>query len=157
MTNEPLPDAIAAYAAGLEAEIAILRQVGALSARQREAGAANDIDGLALIGDQRDRLMASLVAVEHDIRPIRERLALDRDRASTLPGFEAVVALHRDAGRLVADILASDERTVGALRDAESARRFAAQTIELGEKTLSAYRRVVARPVSSASLFDSKG
>lgn len=157
MTLDPIANAIAAYAAGLEAEIAILRQLDGLSARQREASAANDIEGLNRIGDERDRLMASLVAVEDDIRLIRQRLAEDRDRASSQPSFARLVALHREAATLVGDILTSDEQTLQALRDAETARRFASRTLELGESTLSAYRRVVARPVTSASLFDTKG
>jgi hypothetical protein len=43
------------------------------------------------------------------------------------------------------------------LREAEIARRFAAQAIEAGENTLAAYRRVVAPPLASASLLNKRG
>jgi hypothetical protein len=46
---------------------------------------------------------------------------------------------------------------MAALRDAEAARRFAAQAIDAGETTLAAYRRVVAPPPASAAIVDERG
>lgn len=53
-------------------------------------------------------------------------------------------------------ILGADEQTVRALRDANLARRAAAQVLEQGEATLAAYRRVVT-PSSSPTLVSFRG
>ena len=74
-----------------------------------------------------------------------------------MPGFAAVVECHRAAGALVSRIMASDEETAKALRDAEAARRFAAQTLDLGETTLSAYRRVVAPAPPGPAVVNQRG
>lgn len=157
MTHEELAHAIATYGAGLEAELTLLRQLQRLAALQQEASAANELQLLAQLGDERDRLMASLVELEHQLRPIREQLAGEIAQASRQPGFDDVVALHRAAGQLVSTILSADRETVQSLRDAEIARRFAAETIEKGETTLAAYRRVIAPRPPSAALVDRHG
>ena len=74
-----------------------------------------------------------------------------------MPAFEEVAALHRVAGDLVARILASDSRSLQALKDAEHARRFAADAMEKGESTLAAYRRVVAPPVEGSRIVNRRG
>ena len=51
------------YRAGLEAEIAVLRQLATLAAREREVTATGPLSALHEITDGRDRLMASLVAI----------------------------------------------------------------------------------------------
>jgi len=157
MTRDELASAIAAYGAGLEAELTLLRQLQRLAALQHEVIAGSKLDLLPPIGDERERLMASLVEVEHQIRPMREVLARAIDQASGAPGFGDVVALHRAAGQLVSTILSADQETTQALRDAEVARRFAAQAIEQGESTLAAYRRVIAPPLPGAALVDRRG
>ena len=48
-------------------------------------------------------------------------------------------------------------QTMAALKEAEAARRFAAQTIDAGESTLAAYRRVIAPPPTSAAIVDERG
>jgi hypothetical protein len=101
--------------------------------------------------------MAGLVAVEHDIKPVRLQLWSERARASRLAGFDELIALHRKAGELVARIMSSDAATMEGLREAELARRFAAQTIETGEATLAAYRKVISPPLPSAALFGRRG
>jgi hypothetical protein len=155
--ESPLVRAVATYAAGLEAEIALLRQLERLAAQQREADAMRDVDVLNRCTDERTQLMAGLVALEHQLRPVRDLLADSQREAARLPGFSALVLRHREAAALVAQILHQDEQTLNALRDAEQARRFAAQTIEAGETTLAAYRRVVAPPPSHAALIDERG
>lgn len=157
MTRDEAASAIAAYGAGLEAELALLRQLQRLAALQHEALAGSKLDLLPPIGDERERLMASLVEVEHQIKPLRQALAAARDQASATPGFDDIVALHRAAGQLVSTILSADQETTQALRDAEVARRFAAQAIEQGETTLAAYRRVIAPPLAGAALVDRHG
>jgi hypothetical protein len=105
----------------------------------------------------RDRIMAAIVTIEHELRPAREALAAERERASALPGFEHVVALHRIASDLVATIVHSDQDTVRALQDAEVSRRLASQTIGAAGSTLAAYRRVVAPPLTGAGLVNRHG
>jgi hypothetical protein len=153
----PLSQAVATYASGLEAEIGLLRQLDALAARQRDADALNDVGVLTRCTDERTQLMAGLVALEHQLKPVRDRLAESQLEATRIAGFPALVARHREAAALVARILNRDQQTLDALRDAEQARRFAAQTIEAGETTLAAYRRVVAPPPTHAALIDERG
>ena len=157
MTTEEVASAISAYGAGLEAELSLLRQLQRLSEEQREATLNDDVAPLPRIADERERVMAGLVEIEHQVKPIRQAISAVLAQAVTVPGFEDVVALHRAASRLVSRIMSSDEETVQALRDAEVARRFASQTIERGESTLAAYRRVVAPPLASAAIVDRRG
>jgi hypothetical protein len=153
----PLAQAVASYTAGLDAEIVLLRQLDRLAGRQREADAMHDVDVLTRCTDERTQLMTGLVALEHQLRPVRDLLADSQRQASQLPGFAALVLRHREAATLVAQILNQDQQTLDALRDAEEARRFAAHTIEAGETTLAAYRRVVAPPPTHAALIDERG
>ena len=159
--NEPTADALAqaisAYAAGLDAELDLLGRLEALSTRQREATASGEIDALNRCSDERLQLTAALVALEHDLKPLRGQLADHGRLAARLTGFQALVARHQEAARRVEQIVSSDQRTMAALRDAEAARRFAAQAIDAGETTLAAYRRVVAPPPASAAIVDERG
>lgn len=145
------------YRAGLDAELTLLHHLKSLSEQQRVAGRDRDTDRLADVTDERDRVMASLVAIEHELRPTRQRLAALKDSVRNLPDFEPVVALHRTAADLVASIVSADETSMTALREAELARRLASRALEMGETTLAAYRRVIAPAVSSASLVDTRG
>lgn len=157
MRLDELATHLSAYAAGLEAEVSLLRQVTRLSDAQREAGRARDHARLHAIADERERLMTGLLRIEQDIRAARRLLVDHRARASTLPGYDAVVALHGAARALVADIIAADGDTMAALRDAEEARRLASQALETGEHTLAAYRRVIAPPSTTPALVDKRG
>ena len=67
------------------------------------------------------------------------------------------VALHREAATLVGSILTADQASLSALADAELARRTAVASLERGETTLAAYRRVLAPPVASATLLNRRG
>lgn len=155
--SRALDAALSAYAAGLEAEMELLRQLAKLSAAQRAASGTADPDSLARFSDERTRLLNAIVTLEHELKPLRQQLAAGAPRAAHLPGFRDVAARHREAARLVTEIIAADQQTLAALREAEAARRFAAQTIEAGETTLAAYRRVVAPTPSTASIFDERG
>jgi hypothetical protein len=157
MTRAELEAAIAAYGAGLEAELSLLRQLDALAARERQASLCDDMDAVTRIGDERARLMSGLLIVENQIQPLRPVLAEHRRAAETLPGFSNVVALHRVASRLVTTILTADEETLRVLHETNAARRTALAAIEHGGQTLSAYRRVIAPPVSHAALFERRG
>jgi hypothetical protein len=157
MTRDDLEGALSSYGAGLEAELSLLRQLESLASHEQDASRSEDFDLVTRISDERARLMSGLLIVENQIQPLRPLLAAHRQQAETLSGFADVVALHRVAGRLVATILAADEETVKTLHDASSARKAALQTLENGGQTLSAYRRVIAPPVSNAALVDRHG
>ena len=157
MTDTDLTTAIATYRVGLDAEITLLTQVERVSMEQREATAARDLARLGGIAEERERLLASLVAIEQEVRPIRQLLSTHRTRAARLKGFAEVVARHRRAERLVTQITSADAATLDVLRQAEQARRFAGRTLARGEATLAAYRRVVAPPPDGAALFSQRG
>lgn len=148
---------LAAYASGLDAELELLRQLQNLSIVQQQATTWSAVEQLPRIADERDRLMAALVHLESQIAKSRRLLAEHRVLAATLPGFDAVVTLHRTAGTIVNAIMNADRETMAALREAEIARRTASQAIEAGEHTLAAYRRVIAPSVSGPSLVDRHG
>lgn len=157
MTVDPLVDALDQYRAGLEAELALLDQLAAVAARQRGVTALRDYEQLALEGDERERLTRALVKIEEGLKPVRARLAAMPDRATRLPGYPGVLALRQRATSLVAAILATDEESMQALADAELARRAAVASLEQGETTLAAYRRVLTPPLGQASLVDRRG
>jgi len=156
MADDCLP-LIAEYRAGLDAELALLRQLDSLSVRQHEATTTGDHAALRMIHDARDRVMCTLVSVEHDLRSVRARLAERRDELLSLPAFQSVASLHREAADMVSRIIASDQESLRALQEAEQARRAAASAMERGGTTLQAYRRVVAPPASGAALVDRRG
>jgi hypothetical protein len=157
VTDHALSQALATYSAGLDAETGLLEQLHALSIGQQDGVLATDLTALTLVSDERERILASLVTLEHGLRPLRETIAANHQRARLLPGFSSVADRHRRAAELVERIMTSDAQTVEALRHAETARRFVAQTIEAGENTLAAYRRVVAPTLTNASLLDKRG
>ena len=101
--------------------------------------------------------MAGLVTIEHELKPIRMALLEFRKSLDDIAEFQEVAAMHREAAMLVERIVTSDRNSLDALKDAELARRFAAQSIGQGESTIAAYRRVVSPPISGANLVDRKG
>jgi hypothetical protein len=157
MTPAELGHALQEYRAGLEAELALLHQLERVSTAAVDPPEPESVTATATAADERERLMASLVSLEHQLRPLREVLAGHRDALRVLPLFGSVAALHREAGDLVARILASDSRSLEALRAAELARRCAATSVERGEATLAAYRRVVAPHHDGARIVNRRG
>jgi hypothetical protein len=101
--------------------------------------------------------MGNLVAVEHELKPLRTVLANQRDALQDSAEFRAVAARHSQAAEMVRRIIASDEDSLRALQEAEQARRAAAAATERGETTLQAYRRVIAPPASNATLVNRRG
>jgi hypothetical protein len=154
---DDLRPAVAEYRAGLEAEMAMLLQLAALAEREREVTATAALSALDEISDTRDRIMASLVAIESQLKPIRRQLLESIDVIRTLDGFEALAALHREAAALAAQIVAADDHSLASLREAELARRFAAESLGKSETTLAAYRRVVTPPLANATLLNRRG
>jgi hypothetical protein len=157
VTSDELGRLIEQYRAGLEAEFSLLQSLGEIAQRQNTASHAADFAGLERIADERDQLMRSLVMIEEGLRDVRRMLAEHRGMAETLRGYNAVAALHRRASHLVNRILSTDKQSLAALADAELARRSAIASVERSENTLAAYRRVLAPPVSPATLVDRRG
>ncbi len=75
MTREELLTDLSAYAAGLDAELSLLRQIQQLSDVQHTATDAADPERVGQVADERERLMAGLLKIEHEIRETRHRLA----------------------------------------------------------------------------------
>jgi hypothetical protein len=157
MTRADLPQLVAHYRAGLEAELTLLHRLEALAAQQRETSEQGDLEGLAVVSDRRDRVMAGLVQIEHELKPVRTLLVEYRRALDDIHEFQDVAVLHKSAATLIGRIVADDRGSLEALKEAEQARSFAAQAIEQGESTLAAYRRVVAPPLSGSSLVNRKG
>lgn len=147
---------ITEYRAGLEAEIALLRHLATLAAREREVAQSTRLEGLDEITDARDQVMAALVSLEAGLRTVRQALRNPGPLAQ-LQEFRELTALHQEAAALAEEILAADAQSLAALRDAELARRFAAESLERGESTLAAYRRVVVPTLASATLVNRRG
>ena len=157
MTRQELELRLDEFRRGLETELALLRQLQAVAAGQREVSEARDFDRFQLLSDERDRLTRSLLAIEHSLADARASLVEWRDQASGIPVYGTILALRQASSTLVSEILESDRKAMRVLADAEVARRAALSSLERGENTLAAYRRVLAPPVSNAGLVDSRG
>jgi hypothetical protein len=157
VTDAELAQSLATYGAGLQAELALLHQLESLALSQRQSSVGKDMDALSRLGEQRSRLTAALVQIEHELKPARETIAKHLAAARRFAVFSEVLKRHRMAGELVARILESDRELLQQLQAAELARRDAAHAIETGENTLNAYRRVIAPSVSSVGLVNRRG
>ena len=157
MTRDELELTLEEFRKGLETELALLRQLQAVAAQQREVSAARDFDRFKIVSDERDRLTRSLLAIEQGLGDTRELLSRMRDEAAGIPVYGTVLALRQASTDLVNDILSSDRAAMKALADAEVARRAALASLERGENTLAAYRRVLAPPISNAGILDRRG
>lgn len=155
MTPPDLTTSIEQYRQGLEAELVLLRRLLAIAARQRETSQASDVEGVQRLIDERDSLMSGVMAIEREVRTIREQLSAERNAARRLPGFAHVAALHGKAEALVREILETDRDSISAMEHIVRDRRAAAQTLEQGGTTLAAYRRLVAPP--TATLVNRRG
>jgi hypothetical protein len=150
-------EAVLAYAAGLDAEIALLQQVEALAADQRAVWARDELLPLGALATRRAALMHELAAVEARIAPLRDRLRSDLERAFRTPGYTAAEARRRDAQTLIARLMAADRTLLTDLETSLEVRRREAHDLDTGGATLAAYRRVVSPDVASAALVDRRG
>jgi hypothetical protein len=157
MTRQELELTLDEFRRGLETELALLRQLQAVAAGQREVSETRDFDRFQALSDERDRLTRSLLAMEHRLADTRASLADWRDQASGIPVYGTILALRQTSSSLINDILESDREAMRGLAEAEVARRAALSSLERGENTLAAYRRVLAAPASNAGLVDSRG
>jgi hypothetical protein len=156
VTVAELAALIEQYRVGLDAELVLLHRLERVAARQRDRSEASDIDSLQLAADERDALMSGLMAIEQEVKPVRDRLTSLRATARKLPGFAHVAELHESAAKIVKEILETDQDSMRALREIVEARRVAAQALEHGEATLAAYGRASAAP-PAATLVDRRG
>jgi hypothetical protein len=157
VTPDELVRLIEQYRAGIEAELSLLRRLSDVSSHQRAVSDSGDFSAFSEASDGREAIMRSLVTIEEGLRGVRATLTEHRDIAERIRGFAEVVTLHREAATLVGSILAADRASLSALADAELARRTAVASLERGETTLAAYRRVLAPPVASATLVNRRG
>jgi hypothetical protein len=143
------------YRVGLEAELVLLKRLQQVATRQQETSEASDVEALQRIADERDSLMSGLMAIEQELRGVRDQLSASRDAARRVPGFDRVVTLHETVAGIVKQILRTDEDSIKSLERIVLARRVAAQALEQGESTLAAYGRLVAPP--AATLVNRRG
>lgn len=157
MTTDEIAHLLDQYRAGIEAELTLLRQLASIASAQQDKTRDGDFPAFHRVSDERDAVMRSLVTLEDGLRVVRQTLSQHRAAAMQIDGFEAVAARHREAAELVSAVIATDQQSLSSMADAELARRAAVASLERGETTLAAYRRVLAPAAASAKLFDRRG
>jgi hypothetical protein len=157
VTTDEVAELLEQYRAGIDAELTLLHQLVDVSHRQREVSQAADFTAFADASDARDDIMRSLVTIEDDVRQVRDILVRHREQVRQMPGYADVARRQEEAAHLVNLILSTDQQSMSALADAEVARRSAVVSLERGETTLAAYRRVLTPPATSATLVDKLG
>lgn len=157
VTGAEIAQLLAQYRAGIEAELTLLRQLCALAERQKASSDSRHFEQLSADSDDRDRVTRGLVALETDLTDIRHRLSAVRTRAAALPDYAGIVEMRQQAAALVSRVLSIDQDSLRSLADAEMARRAAMTSLEKGETTLAAYRKVLTPPVEHAALLDRRG
>lgn len=157
MTFAEIDALLAEYRSGLDAEMALLRQLAASAERQKACTETRDFERLSAESDERDRVTRALVTLEERLTDIRHRLAAVRSLAAERPLYREVVEIRREAADLVSSVLSVDQESLKSLADAEMARRAALASLEKGETTLAAYRKVLTPPVEHAALVDRRG
>lgn len=157
MNRSEIEQLIQEYCAGLQAELAILRQLSALALRQKSSTESRDFERLSAESDDRDRVTRQLVKLEDGLAGLRHRLASVRAQAASLPGYQTVIDLRREAADLVSKVLSVDQESLKSLSDGETARRAALASLEKGETTLAAYRKVLTPSVEHAAIVDRVG
>ena len=158
VTREQLLPLVEQYRAGLDAELMLLHRLQALAVEQRRVSQTGSVTDMHTTVDDRDRVLATLVTVEHELKGVRQQLHRPAvSGLADLPAFQEIVERHKEAADLVADIIVVDRDSLEALKEAEQARRIAAQSLEQGESTLAAYRRVVSPGLTPATLVNRRG
>lgn len=150
-----LETVLADYRTGLDAELALLAQLEQVAIRQHalpQPAPPEPLTGLAL---ERERHLTALTALEQQVQPLRQHIATHLTDARQSPGFAGIAERHRRASDLVARILHLDDESLDVLTRADTERRAAAHSLETGEATLAAYRRILQQP--SAGLFTQRG
>lgn len=155
--SRALASALLEYRSALERELGLLGELLHLSTRQHDRLQAGDLRALPALVEARARVMHALSTIEERVRPVRDAIAQRVDDARRLPGFDAIVRLHREADGVVTAIQLTDRTMLHDLETAGVSRREAAQALETGEATLAAYRKVLAPAPASATIVDRRG
>ncbi|MBA2356596.1 MAG: hypothetical protein ACR2LU_02690 [Luteitalea sp.] len=145
------------YRTGLDTTLQLLDHLETLSVQQRALPHPHDPEALTVLAEDRERQLATLFALELQLAPLRQQIADRVVEARALAGFDGVADRHRLAGEQVARIMHADAESLQALTRAERDRRAASQSLETGEATLAAYRRVLQQPHGSSGLFAQRG
>ena len=138
MSTPDLAGLLEEYRAGLESQLILLVHLQEIAARQHETTKIADIDALKRAADRRDALTADLMAIEQQLRPLRDRLTREPEAARHLPGFSHAVALYQTIARMVADVLETDGHSIRAL---QGCRRSPRRVHEADRATLAAAAR----------------
>jgi hypothetical protein len=158
MTEHPaLGDLLDEYHGRLQLQVVLLERLLTLASRQHDASLLRDSDALASATNERDEVMKTLLDVEREQRPARDRLATMLDDTPHLPHVDAVRRLHRRAEACIAEILTVDGETSQRLEQTDHARRGTAQNLETGEATLAAYRKALSPDLPPSALVDRRG
>lgn len=148
---------LADYRTGLDAELLLLNELDGVAQRQHALPHPADPDSLTSLALERQRHLAALTALEQQMQPLRKQIAGALADFRQQPGFAGVVERHRRASELVARIMALDDESLEVLQRADVERRAAAHSLETGEATLAAYRKILQQPQPSAGLFTQRG
>lgn len=155
--NADLESVLADYRTGLDAELALLGELETLAAQQHALPHSAAPDTLTTLALERQRLLTAFAALEQQVEPLRRQITANLAAARPMPGFAGITERHRRAADVVARITTLDETSLTVLQQADAERRAAAQSLETGEATLAAYRRIVQQPPPSAGLFTQRG
>ena len=152
-----LATTLADYRTGLDAELALLAQLLDLATRQRalpDTATPDDLTSLAL---ERQRLLATLASLEAQVLPLRQQLAAQVTTVRQLAGYAGISERHQRAQALLTTIGQLDDESLAVLERAGRDRQAAALSLETGEATLAAYRRILQQPQAPAGFFTQRG
>jgi hypothetical protein len=152
-----LAQMLAQYRAGLEAQITLLHQLEAVADHQRTISEARDFELLAAESERRDALMRSLFDLENGLHAQLLDIGAPREALKRLEALPEVRVLRRITADMVARILETDQLALQALANADLARRTALASLDRGETTLAAYRKVLTPSADNAPLVDRVG
>lgn len=152
-----LATVLADYRTGLDAELQVLSALEDTAIRQRALPHRAAAEELTALADIRQQQLAALTGIEQQLLPLRQRINGDLEAARRMPGFAGIAERHRRMQDLIASITRLDDESLEVLHQAEQERRAAAQSLDTGEATLAAYRRLLQQPQPSAGLFTQRG
>ena len=156
--DQPVTTAdIAVFAAGLIQEIALLEQLQVAAVEQRVTSESRDFDRFATVSAERDRLTRALLDVESQLGETRLLVMPVLEAEPETAAHAEVLELCGRSSALVTEILRCDREAMKLLADAEVARRAALNSLETGETTLAAYRRVLSPSETHAGILDQRG
>lgn len=150
-------DTLADYKAGLTEQVHLLHGLLRAAQDQFAASTSGVAHELAKASEERARIMSTLMALEHDQRGHRDTLHRHLDAVRLLDGFSEVSALHRVAEECVGRIHEQDASTRERLAREQALRTATAHTLDAGETTLAAYRKVLTSGGERSALVDQHG